>query len=136
MLQVPFDQLQKKYNTEALAGGGPNVLLGPPDWLGGYVEAEVALPIDEELAETDFAAGYNPTSIGGLTYDGSLYAVPQNIHGVGLVYSKALKGTSPATNELLAIAAQIGATEGMYGLGFFPQRRAVGCAGRRRRPTQ
>ena len=57
VLSVPFDQLQNKYNTEASAGGGPDLLLGPSDWVGQYVEAEIVRPIDQ-LAGEDFRAGY------------------------------------------------------------------------------
>jgi arabinogalactan oligomer/maltooligosaccharide transport system substrate-binding protein len=120
-LSVPFDQLQNKYNTEASAGGGPHVLLGPSDWIGSYVEAEIIQPLDE-LAGADFAAGYNPTAILGMSFDGKLYAVPQNINGVALVYNKALMPEPPATSDaLIAMAGTIGATAGTYGIGVFPQ---------------
>jgi len=67
VLQVPFDQLRAKFVTEAAAGGGPDLLLGASDWIGEYYEADVIQPIDE-LASEDFAAGYNPTAIEGVTY--------------------------------------------------------------------
>jgi len=120
-LQVPFDQLQDKYTTEASAGGGCDVILGPPDWLGGFVESEIIRPLNE-LGSDEFAASYNPAAIAGLTFDEQLYAVPQNINGVALVYNKTLMPEPPATtDDLLAAAATIGATEGTFGFGIFPQ---------------
>ncbi len=33
-LAVPFDQLKNKFTTEASTGGGPDLLIGPKDWIG------------------------------------------------------------------------------------------------------
>ncbi|MDP9366480.1 MAG: extracellular solute-binding protein [Chloroflexota bacterium] len=121
VLQVPFDQLQNKYNTEASAGGGPDVLLGPLDWIGQYVEADIVRPVDE-LGGDDFRAGYTQAATDLFSRDGQLYAVPQNINGVGLYYNRQLVQTPPqTTDELLAVAAEIGGQGGNSGFGVFPQ---------------
>lgn len=119
VLQVPFDQLQNKFLTEASAGSGADVLLGASDWLGNYVESEVILPLDE-IAGAEFAAEYNPAAIAGVTYNGQIYAVPQNINGVALFYNTSLVPTPPAnTDELLAMAAEITAANAeIYGFGL------------------
>ncbi len=118
VLQVPFDQLQNKYNTEASAGGGPDVLLGPSDWIGAYVEADVIKAVDD-LAGDDFKEGYNPTAIEGVTFEDKVYGVPQNINGVALFYNKNLVPTAPATtDELLAMASEFSGTAGQYGFGL------------------
>jgi arabinogalactan oligomer/maltooligosaccharide transport system substrate-binding protein len=119
VLQVPFDQLQNKYNTEASAGGGPDVLLGPSDWIGQYVEAEVIMPLDELMDEATRAI-YNPAAIENVTFDGQIYQVPQNINGVALVYNKALAPTAPtSTAELLEMAGTFAtANPGKYGFGL------------------
>lgn len=118
VLQIPFDQLQNKYNTEASAGGGPDVLLGPSDWIGAYVEADVIKAIDD-LGGDDFKGGYNPTAIAGVTFEEKIYGVPQNINGVALFYNKDLVTTAPATtDELLAMASEFGSTAGQYGFGL------------------
>jgi len=120
-LQVPFDQLQDKYTTEASAGGGADVVLGPSDWVGGFVESDIIRPLNN-LGSDEFAASYNPAAIEGVTFDEQLYGIPQNINGVALVYNKALMPEPPATtDDLLAAAAEIGATAGNYGFGIFPQ---------------
>lgn len=118
VLQVPFDQLRAKYVTESAAGGGPEVLLGASDWIGEYFEADVIQPIDE-LAGDDFAAAYNPTAIEGVTYEGQIYAVPQNINGVAFFYNKDLVPTPPTTtDELLAMAAQVANAPDRQGFGL------------------
>jgi len=118
VLQVPFDQLQNKYNTEASAGGGPDVVLGPSDWIGAYVEADVIKAIDD-LAPDNFNEGYNPTAIQGVTFEEKVYGVPQNINGVALFYNKDLVQTPPrTTDELLAMASEFSGTAGQYGFGL------------------
>jgi arabinogalactan oligomer/maltooligosaccharide transport system substrate-binding protein len=120
VLQVPFDQLKNKYNTEASAGGGPDVLLGPPDWVGEFVDAEIIRPINE-LTEDDLAAEYNEAAVGLFSRDDTLYAVPQNINGVALFYNKLLVPEPPmTTEELVAAVGEFEGTDNM-GLGIFPQ---------------
>lgn len=117
VLQVPFDQLRAKYVTEAAAGAGPDVLLGASDWIGEYFEADVIQP--DDLAGDDFAGGYNPTAIEGVTYEDQIYAVPQNINGVALFYNRELIPTPPAnTDDLLAMAAQVAQTPDRQGFGL------------------
>jgi len=119
ILQVPFDQLQNKFLTEASAGGGPDVLLGASDWIGNYAESEVVLPLNE-IAGAEFAAGYNPAAISGVTFDEQIYGVPQNVNGVALFYNKTLVPTPPTTtDELLAMASEIAAANpDVYGFGL------------------
>ena len=118
VLQVPFNELQNKYNTEASSGGGPDVLLGPSDWIGAYVEADVIKAVDD-LAGDDFKDGYNSTAIEGVTFDDKIYGVPQNINGVALFYNKNLIPTPPAsTDELLAMSSEMSGTAGQYGFGL------------------
>ena len=41
VLAVPFDQLKNKFTTEASTGGGPDLLIGPKDWIGELAQAEL-----------------------------------------------------------------------------------------------
>jgi maltose-binding protein MalE len=121
ILQVPFDQLRNKYITEASAGGGPDVLLGPSDWVGEFVDIDIALALDE-LATDEVRAGYNQAGLDIFTFDGSLRGIPQNINGIAMFYNKALVPEPPTTtDELLAVAADLAGTPDTYGLGVFPQ---------------
>lgn len=119
VLKVPFDQLQNKYSTEASSGGGPDVLLGPSDWVGGYAEGDLILAVND-LAGPSFDSGYNPASVEGITYNGKVYGVPQNINGVALFYNKTLVPTPPkTTDELLQMAGQIASGgKSQYGFGL------------------
>ncbi len=118
VLQVPFDQLQNKYNTEASAGGGPDVLLGPSDWIGGFVEADIILPLGD-LMDEELRAGYNDASLSGVTFEDTLYAVPQNINGVALFYNTDLVQNPPkTTEELKSMAGELATGPDQYGFGL------------------
>ena len=122
VLQVPFDQLQNKYNTEASAGGGPDVLLGPSDWVGQYVDSDVVKSLKDVMDDATKAT-FNDASLALFTLKDTLYAVPQNINGIGFVFNKKLMATAPATtDDLIAEAAKIAsANAGSHGFGIFPQ---------------
>src|SRR5438105_2374442 len=46
VLQVPFDQVFNKFQTEAAAGGGPDLFTAPNDELGNEVRANLLIPLD------------------------------------------------------------------------------------------
>ena len=45
-LSVPFDQLKNKFTTEASTGGGPDLLIGPKDWIGELTKAKLVAELD------------------------------------------------------------------------------------------
>src|SRR5512141_82675 len=47
VLEVPFDQLFNKYETDTAAGGGPDMYTAPNDNLGNEVRSGVIAPIDD-----------------------------------------------------------------------------------------
>ena len=44
MLQIPFDQVFNKWETEVAAGGGPDMFTVPNDNTGNQVRAQAAGP--------------------------------------------------------------------------------------------
>src|SRR6266566_802672 len=50
VLQVPFDQVFNKFQTEAAAGGGPDLFTAPNDELGNEVRANLLMALDAKLA--------------------------------------------------------------------------------------
>ncbi len=102
VLEVPFDQLFNKFETEAAAGGGPDMFTAPNDSLGKEVRAGLLAPLDDMVkGKLD---SYSKLAIDALTVDGKLYAVPQIPKAVGLYYNKTTVTTPPATtDELMAL---------------------------------
>jgi arabinogalactan oligomer / maltooligosaccharide transport system substrate-binding protein len=106
VLQVPFNDVFNKYDTDVAAGGGPDMFIAPNDNLGGQVRAGTIADI------TDLAAGklgdYSELSQGGMMYDGSLYGIPESLKAVVLWYNKDLVATPPATTDELKALMESG----------------------------
>jgi arabinogalactan oligomer/maltooligosaccharide transport system substrate-binding protein len=102
VLAIPFDQLFNKYETEAAAGGGPDMFTAPNDNLGNEVRANVVAPIDDLVkGKLD---GYTKAGVDGVTVDGKIYAVPGIAKAVALYYNKSTIPTPPATTaDLMAL---------------------------------
>jgi maltose-binding protein MalE len=117
VLAVPFDQLKNKYQTEVASGGGPDLLIGPLDWVGEFVTAELIAPLDD-LFDADTLANYLPTTVDALRYDGKLYGVPESFETLALFYNKTTVPEPPKTTaDILSLAATIGAAgSDTYGL--------------------
>lgn len=122
LLQVPFDQLQNKFTTEAGAGGGPDILIGPTDWVGPLAEAGLIRPLDEAVA--DVIGDFMPTTVEALKWQGKLYGFPESFECVAMYYNTSLIETPPKnTDELKAVAAEkgVGLNTGFYfAFGWIP----------------
>ncbi|MGB9694946.1 MAG: sugar ABC transporter substrate-binding protein [Caldisericaceae bacterium] len=121
-LQVPFDQLQNKYQTEAAGGGGPDILAGPADWIGAFTKANLIAPIDSYV-DASFLSHYVTGAVDQVKIDGKMMAMPESTECVALVYNKTLVSSVPAdTNQMLTLAdsLQKGDTYGLvYNTGFY-----------------
>jgi arabinogalactan oligomer/maltooligosaccharide transport system substrate-binding protein len=122
VLQVPFNDVYTKYETDVAAGGGPDMFIAPNDNLGAEVRGGLIADI------TDIAAGklgdYSELSQGGMMYDGKLYGLPESLKAVAFWYNKDLIATPPATtDELKALmegGTEVAITYGCYHeFGFF-----------------
>ena len=103
-LAVPFDQLKNKYSTEAATGGGPDLLIGPLDWVGELATGELIAPLDE-LATADILKPYVPSTVDALKFDGKLYGMPESFECVALYYNKSMMPTPVANTKDLLTAA-------------------------------
>jgi ABC-type glycerol-3-phosphate transport system substrate-binding protein len=116
-LAVPFDQLKAKYNTEAATGGGPDLLIGPLDWVGELATSETIKPLDDVI-DPEILANYLPTTVEALTYDGQLYGMPESFETVALYYNTDLVQTPPKTTaEIDTLAAAM--PTGTYALALY-----------------
>ncbi len=118
VLEVPFDQLFNKYETDTAAGGGPDMYTAPNDNLGSEVRAGVIAPIDSLL--TGKLDGYTQAGINGVTVDGKIYAVPGIAKAVGLYYNNSTITTPPATTDDLLNLVKSGKKVGIVTGGAGP----------------
>ncbi len=107
LLAVPFDQLQNKYTTEASTGGGPDLLIGPKDWIGALTNANLIQPLDD--VAKGILADLNPAAVEANKFGGKVMALPESVEAVVLWYNRDLVKTPPTTTEeLLTVAAESG----------------------------
>jgi arabinogalactan oligomer/maltooligosaccharide transport system substrate-binding protein len=122
ILEVPFSDIYKKFETESAAGGGPDMFIGPNDSLGsearGAFLVDLSGKIDPVLAET------NEVSAAGSQVDGKTYMVPESLKAVAMYYDSEAVPTAPTTmDELMAFVeggGKVGILTGAYfGWGFY-----------------
>ncbi|OGO06546.1 MAG: hypothetical protein A2Y73_03240 [Chloroflexi bacterium RBG_13_56_8] len=107
LLAVPFDQLKNKFTTEASTGGGPDLLIGPKDWIGELTTANLIAPLDTVAADT--LAELNPAAVEANKFQGKVMALPESVEAVVLWYNKELVANPPTnTEDLLSIAQESG----------------------------
>ncbi|MBI5032687.1 MAG: phosphate/phosphite/phosphonate ABC transporter substrate-binding protein, partial [Chloroflexi bacterium] len=102
VLEIPFDQLFNKFETEAATGGGPDMYIAPNDSLGKEARAGLLAPLDDLLkGKLD---PYSKLSVQGVTVDGKIYAVPMIPKALAMYYNKSTVANPPkTTDELLAL---------------------------------
>jgi arabinogalactan oligomer/maltooligosaccharide transport system substrate-binding protein len=100
VLQIPFDQVFNKWETEVAAGGGPDMFTAPDDNFGKEIRAGLIAPIDQYVQGK--LTGYADAAVKGMTIDGKMYAIPGIFKAVALYYNKSTVPTPPKTTaELL-----------------------------------
>src|SRR5437870_1993346 len=108
VLQVPFDQVFNKFQTEAAAGGGPDLFTAPNDELGNEVRANLLMALDGKLAGK--LSNVAQLGVDGLKVDGKLYGVPMLFKAVALYYNKDKVPTPPKTTDELMTMLKAGKT--------------------------
>src|SRR6476660_755967 len=113
-LAVPFDQLKNKFSTDTATGGGPDLLIGPADWVGELATGELIKALDD-MATSDVTDAFLPATIDQLKFEDKLYGLPESFECVALYYNTDLVKTAPKdTNEVYSVSA--GMASGTYGL--------------------
>lgn len=122
MLEVPFGDMFKKFETEVAAGGGPDLLIAPNDSLGAQVRANFLADLTGKA--DDVTGQSTEIAVAGSTIDGKLYEIPESVKAVAMYYDTAKVTAVPkTTDELLAFqkgGGKVGILSGPYfGWGFY-----------------
>jgi len=123
VLQIPFGDIEGKYQTEVAAGGGPDMFVMPNDNLGNWARSGSILELDTYLEGK--LGNVSTVAVDGMKVDGKLYGVPESAKAVALYYNKDLVPTPPATTEELLEMVQGGTRliqnqNGYHLFGWFP----------------
>lgn len=112
-LQVPSDKLQDKYLRSSAANGGPDLVIGPVDWIGKLAQSEVIAPVEADLTPAELQR-YLPVSLEALRYHKHLYALPESMETVALYYNKRLM-IAPPPKTLQELFVRANSTDYWHG---------------------
>ncbi len=122
ILTVPFDQLKNKYTTEASTGGGPDLLIGPKDWIGELAQAKLIASLDDS-AQVAGLINVSKEAVTANSFQGKVYAFPESTEAMALFINTDKVKTLPTnSDDILKIAADqgLGLNTGFYqAAGFF-----------------
>lgn len=100
VIEIPFSDLQNKFQIAAPAGQGPDLVTGPQDWVGIFAAANLISPLDEYI-NNDEKNTFMPMSIESASYNNKLFAIPLSMEAMALIYNKDMIPSPPATMEAL-----------------------------------
>lgn len=107
VLQVPFSGLQNKFMVAAPAGQGPDLIIGPQDWLGVFATAELLEPVPAELLDPA-RADLSPVALANETFNGKVYGFPMMLGSLAMLRNTKLMPERPKNlDELKTMAVQI-----------------------------
>ncbi len=106
VLDVPFDQLYKKFETEAAAGGGPDMFIAPNDNLGTEVRAGLLADVTD--ISTQFVPNTVQVALDGSQVGGKYFMVPESLKAVATMSDSSVTPTFPATTADLLTAVKGG----------------------------
>jgi arabinogalactan oligomer / maltooligosaccharide transport system substrate-binding protein len=97
---IPGDEIANRFEIEAAAGGGPDLLLISNDAIQRHVAAGLLRPLDDALVDNE--TSYAPNALDSLRVDGALYGLPLARSTVAL-YANTGQGRQPpdSTGALL-----------------------------------
>ncbi|MBP1137591.1 arabinogalactan oligomer/maltooligosaccharide transport system substrate-binding protein [Arthrobacter sp. PvP023] len=94
-----FAAVRDDFITQVPTGKGPDLIVGPHDWVGKFVQNGVIAPI--ELG--DKSSAFQGSSIKAMTFNGSVYGVPYAIENIALLRNTDLVAESAETlDEVVA----------------------------------
>ena len=112
VVEQPFDQLFKKWETDVASGGtSADMFIAPNDNLGSEARAGDLLDLTSALqGKLD---GFSPVAVAGSQVDGKFYMVPESLKAVALWYDNTKVTTVPATTDDLLAAVKGGLKLGL-----------------------
>ncbi len=105
VLQVPFASFQQKVLVAGPARQGPDLLIGPHDWIGLLQTAQLLSPVPPDIASPDNPSFFDIAKR-CVTFDGAMYSAPMMMECVVLARNTELCPTAPETLEQLVEQAK------------------------------
>jgi arabinogalactan oligomer/maltooligosaccharide transport system substrate-binding protein len=109
VVEQPFSDIFKKWETDVAAGGGADMFIAPNDNLGS--EARAGVLADLTTALTGKLDGFAKVAVDGSKVDGKMYMVPESLKAVAMWYDKTVVTAPPTTTDALLAAVKSGAVK-------------------------
>ncbi|MEI7745413.1 MAG: extracellular solute-binding protein, partial [Chloroflexota bacterium] len=109
VVEQPFSDIFKKWETDVAAGGGPDMFIAPNDNLGS--EARAGVLADLTAALTGKLDGFAQVAVDGSKVDGKMYMVPESLKAVAMWYDKTVVTAPPTTTDALLAAVKDGSVK-------------------------
>ena len=109
VVDQPFADIFKKWETDVAAGGGADMFIAPNDNLGS--EARAGVLADLTSALTGKLDGFTQVAVDGSKVDGKFYMVPESLKAVAMWYDKTVVTAPPTTTDALIAAVKSGAVK-------------------------
>ena len=94
-----FAAVRDDFITQVPTGKGPDLIVGPHDWVGKFVQNGVIAPV--ELG--DKTDSFQESSVKAMTFNGSVYGVPYAIENIALLRNTAIVPDAASTfDEVVA----------------------------------
>ncbi|MEE2522367.1 maltose ABC transporter substrate-binding protein [Pseudarthrobacter sp. J75] len=98
-----FAAVRDDFITQVPTGKGPDLIVGPHDWIGKFVQNGVIAPI--EIG--DKKSAFQDSSVNAMTFNGSMYGVPYSIENIALLRNTDIVPAEAATfDEVIANGKQ------------------------------
>jgi len=104
-----------KLVTQITAGRGPDVARVEPPKAAQYIASGWTVPLGDAVSADE----YFPSTLDGLTKDGELHGVPQDLSALALYYRTDLVPQPPTTWDELKTTAAALTSGDSYGIGLF-----------------
>ncbi len=106
-VSVPFNDLKNKLTMAIPQGQGPDLFIGPHDWIGELADYyKVIEPVDKYLDPLKLRAYFVPVTLKADTYKDHLWALPESFESVALIVNKNLVKEIPTSIDDLLNAKQ------------------------------
>jgi maltose-binding protein MalE len=117
--KIPFAALNSRFKGYVPRGKGPDIIIGPSDWIGQFVTEDLIEPLDKYISESE-KKQFIVSVINGCYYNGKLYGIPESYKVLALIYNKDIIKIPPKnTKELLEIGRKYtDIDENRYGLAY------------------
>ncbi|MGW1995791.1 sugar ABC transporter substrate-binding protein [Embleya sp. NPDC001921] len=104
VVQKGLGEIRDDFVSQAPTGQGPDVVVGPHDWLGKLVHNGVLAPL--ELG--DRAAAFSPVALEAMRYEGRTYGLPYALDSIALLRNTELAPQAPTSfADLLATGRRL-----------------------------